>query len=157
MSSACCPALRPSWPAAGCWGVPACRAAAGISITAATAMPMVAQAPRTARERLGIDILKHHEVSVRVIPHFLVCQDENCARDSMPLHKCCGWVAIWVIESERGVILHPPRTCRTDLERKLQPELHVSAASRTDERIAGRDVGRGAPAAESAGTFEETA
>ena len=36
------------------------------------------------------------------------------------------------------------------LERELQPELHHTAASRTDKRIAGRDVGRGAPAAERA-------
>ena len=34
------------------------------------------------------------------------------------------------------------------LERELQPELHDAAASRADERIAGRDVGRGAAAAE---------
>jgi len=118
---------------------------------------MVAQAPRTARERLGIHILKHHEVSVRVIPRSLVCQDENCAQDSMPLHKSCGWVAIWVVESERGLFYTPLELAGLKLERELQPELHVSAASRTDERIAGRDVGRGAPAAESAGTFEETA
>ena len=56
-----------------------------------------------------------------------------------------------------GARAHSLRTGRTDLERELQAELHVSAASRTDERIAGRDVGRGAPAAESAGAFEETA
>src|SRR5580704_2422592 len=35
-------------------------------------------------------------------------------------------------------------------KRQLQPELHHAAASRTDERIAGRDVGCGAPAAEMA-------
>src|ERR1700731_5408969 len=98
-------------------------------------MPMVAQAARTARERLGIHVLKHCEVSVRVIPRFLVCQDENCAQDPMPLHKSCGWVAIWVIEGEGGGVLHPPRTCRTDLERELQAELHHAAASRPDQRV----------------------
>jgi len=36
-------------------------------------------------------------------------------------------------------------------ERNLQPELNVAAGSRTDERIAGRDVGCGAPAAENLG------
>ena len=43
-----------------------------------------------------------------------------------------------------------PRTSRMELEAELQPELHHAAASRTDERISGRDVGRGAPAAENA-------
>ncbi len=41
-----------------------------------------------------------------------------------------------------------PRTGRMDLEHELQPELHHAVASRTDERITGRDVGCGAPAAE---------
>ncbi len=35
-------------------------------------------------------------------------------------------------------------------EGKLQPELHHAAASRTDEGITGRDVGRGAPTTEPA-------
>ena len=35
-------------------------------------------------------------------------------------------------------------------ERELQPELHHAVASRSDERIAGRDVGRGAAATEPA-------
>jgi hypothetical protein len=50
-----------------------------------------------------------------------------------------------------------PRTDRTDLERELQPELHHAAASRTDKRISGRDVGRGAPAAERTGFAQVTA
>src|SRR5437867_13341250 len=40
----------------------------------------------------------------------------------------------------------PPETS----EHQLQPELHHTVASRTDERIAGRDVGRGAPTTEPA-------
>ncbi len=36
------------------------------------------------------------------------------------------------------------------LKRQLQPQLNVAAGSRTDERIAGRDVGCGASAAENA-------
>ena len=35
-----------------------------------------------------------------------------------------------------------------NLERQLQPELHHAVASRSDERISGRDVGRGAPTTE---------
>ena len=38
-----------------------------------------------------------------------------------------------------------------NLERELQPELHVAGASRTDDRIAGCDVGCRAAAAERAG------
>ena len=38
-----------------------------------------------------------------------------------------------------------------DLEAEFQPELHYAGASRTDERIAVCDVGRGAPAAERCG------
>src|SRR2546426_474574 len=33
-------------------------------------------------------------------------------------------------------------------EGELQPELNLAAASRTDDRIAGGDIGRGAPAGE---------
>jgi len=43
-----------------------------------------------------------------------------------------------------------PRTNRIDLEAELQPELHDAAASRTDHRIPGRYVGRGATATERA-------
>jgi hypothetical protein len=46
-----------------------------------------------------------------------------------------------------------PAPTESILERELQTELHHAAASRTDQRIAGRDVGGGAPAAESAGTI----
>src|SRR4029077_5635652 len=47
----------------------------------------------------------------------------------------------------RGALryLAPPR-----LERKLQPQLYLAAASRPDDRIAGRDVGGRASAAERA-------
>src|SRR5258708_34339558 len=44
-----------------------------------------------------------------------------------------------------------PRTCRKYLESDLQPELHHTAASGTDERTAGCYVGCGAPCAERAG------
>src|ERR1700694_2113209 len=47
-----------------------------------------------------------------------------------------------------GWTLHPPRICRRDLEGELQSELHHAAASRADQRIAGRDIGCRAPAAE---------
>ncbi len=43
-----------------------------------------------------------------------------------------------------------PSHPRKDLEHELQPELHHAAASRPDERIAGRDIGRATAAAESA-------
>jgi len=48
----------------------------------------------------------------------------------------------------RGRML--PHTGLVDLEHELQPELHHAAASRTDERIAGRDIGRVTAAAEKA-------
>ena len=43
-----------------------------------------------------------------------------------------------------------PRTELQALEHELQAELHRAAVSRTDDRIAGRDIGRGAAAAECA-------
>src|SRR5258708_36970766 len=45
------------------------------------------------------------------------------------------------VNPERG-------TGRSISERELQPELHHAGASRADQRIAGRDVGRRAPAPE---------
>jgi len=39
-------------------------------------------------------------------------------------------------------------------ERELEPDLHVAGATRTDERIAGGDIGCGAPAAERAAPIQ---
>ena len=55
------------------------------------------------------------------------------------------------------MILHPLELAAQKLERELQAELHHAAASRTDERIAGRDVGCGAPGAERAGIVQFSA
>src|SRR6266478_8853951 len=56
------------------------------------------------------------------------------------------------VNPERG-------TGRSLSERELQPELHHAGASRADQRIAGRDVGSRAPAAEpgAAGIVADTA
>ena len=43
-----------------------------------------------------------------------------------------------------------PSKLRKELEGELEPELEVAGAARTDERIAGSDIGRGASAAQQA-------
>src|SRR5579863_2996349 len=52
---------------------------------------------------------------------------------------------------EREAISRPRSNLVERSEREIKPHLDVAGASRTDDRIAGRDVGCGAPAAERAG------
>src|SRR5712691_2538694 len=59
---------------------------------------------------------------------------------ALPFLRTGRW--LWYLPQVQGI---PPS------ERKLHPELYHAAASRAYDRIAGRDVGCGAPAAERAG------
>ena len=67
---------------------------------------------------------------------------------SYPSAFLSGWVALWSDASFEGRGLYISSNLALRSERELEPELDVAGAARADERIAGGDVGCGAPAAE---------